>query len=365
MKVFISSVRRGLEEERDALPGLIQATGNEPRRFEDYTAMNVPSRQACLDGVEDADVYLLLLGEHYGSPLADTGKAPTEEEFVVARRRGIPILAFRKLNVQPDAEQTEFIARVENYAQGKFRGSFTNTPELLAGVVQALRDVQSAPAALEWISLERPLEPEWVWKSDRTWGYVSGGGTILEVHLLPVAQTSRLSVREIETLGRAVASLGRELDLFAMGDALAMDVTGDEVVVQLPGNPYGERGIRVARGRAVTVWETLPRDSMGTLIDPRDLEQRIERLVKIASETRVPSANTAFGLSLAPVDFTQEGRIEDLGRRNSASVGMSSSEPARVEPEDAVPSAALIPGAKEIASELAARLMHAYRRVRT
>lgn len=42
MKVFISSVRRGLEVERDSLPGLIQATGHVPRRFEDYTAMAVP-----------------------------------------------------------------------------------------------------------------------------------------------------------------------------------------------------------------------------------------------------------------------------------------------------------------------------------
>jgi hypothetical protein len=67
VKVFISSVRTGLEEERDALPGLIAALGHEATRFEDYTAMNLPSRQACLAGVEDADVYLLLLGEHYGS----------------------------------------------------------------------------------------------------------------------------------------------------------------------------------------------------------------------------------------------------------------------------------------------------------
>jgi len=75
VKVFISSVRRGLEEERDALPGLIQALGHEPRRFEDFTAQSVPSRQACLDGIEAADVYVLLIGEHYGDSLPETGKA--------------------------------------------------------------------------------------------------------------------------------------------------------------------------------------------------------------------------------------------------------------------------------------------------
>ena len=44
MKVFISSVRHGLDAERDALPGLIAALGHDPRRFEDYTAQPIPSR---------------------------------------------------------------------------------------------------------------------------------------------------------------------------------------------------------------------------------------------------------------------------------------------------------------------------------
>ena len=35
--VFLSSVRRGLEQERDNLPALIQAIGHECKRFEDYT----------------------------------------------------------------------------------------------------------------------------------------------------------------------------------------------------------------------------------------------------------------------------------------------------------------------------------------
>ncbi len=74
--VFISSVRRGLETERDYLPGLLRASGYEPRRFEDFAAQPVPSRDACLAGVEVADAYLLILGEHYGDPLADDGQGP-------------------------------------------------------------------------------------------------------------------------------------------------------------------------------------------------------------------------------------------------------------------------------------------------
>ncbi len=104
-KVFISSVRQGLEDERDALPPLIRAIGHVPRRFEDFTAQPVASREACLQGVEEADIYLLLLGQQYGEPIFDSGLSPTEEEWVVARRRGIPILVFRKRDVDMEEAQ--------------------------------------------------------------------------------------------------------------------------------------------------------------------------------------------------------------------------------------------------------------------
>ena len=64
-----------------------------------------------LAGVEAAEMYLLLLGQHYGVPLPDSGKAPTEEEFTVAKRRGMPVLVFRKTGDAPDERQRDFIAR--------------------------------------------------------------------------------------------------------------------------------------------------------------------------------------------------------------------------------------------------------------
>lgn len=42
MRVFISSVRRGLEQERDAMRGLLLALGHEPLLFEDFSARSVP-----------------------------------------------------------------------------------------------------------------------------------------------------------------------------------------------------------------------------------------------------------------------------------------------------------------------------------
>jgi hypothetical protein len=41
MQVFVSSVRHGLEEERDALPGLVAAIRYVPVRFADFAAQNL------------------------------------------------------------------------------------------------------------------------------------------------------------------------------------------------------------------------------------------------------------------------------------------------------------------------------------
>ena len=128
--VFLSSVRRGLEQERDNLPALIQAIGHECKRFEDYTAQPVPSRQACLRGVDEADIYLLVLGGRYGEPVFDSGLAPTEEEFTRARHRGIPMLVFVKQGIEVEPRQQEFINRVEEYTGGRFRAGFRTAVDL-------------------------------------------------------------------------------------------------------------------------------------------------------------------------------------------------------------------------------------------
>jgi hypothetical protein len=362
VKVFISSVRRGLEDERDSLPGLIQATGHVPRRFEDYTAMGVPSRQACLDGVEDCDVYLLLLGEHYGEPLPDTGKAPTEEEFIVARRRNIPILVFRKTGAEPDDLQRDFISRVEEYATGRFRRSFEHPQHLLTEVVAALREVESQPTALVWIASGDLSKVDWVYQPDQARGYLYGAGTTLELHLLQSGSVDRLGLRALEGLVRPMAALGRDLEHFGLGDALDAGVKDDRLVVQSTASaPFGERGLRITRDRDVAVWETLPRDNLGVIIDPRDLEERLSRLVTLASQTNVSTEQVGVAAGLGPLDFTVEGVASDFGRRSSASMRMGSNQVARAEPQDVVPAAALTRGAREVAAEITARLMQSYR----
>jgi hypothetical protein len=125
VKVMISSVRRGLEPERDALPGLILALGHQPVRFEDFSAQPHPSREACLRAVNESDVYLLLLGPHYGHVFPETGQSPTHDEFVAAQTKGIPRIVLKKTGVGFDADQEQFVKLVGDYGTGVFYDTFT------------------------------------------------------------------------------------------------------------------------------------------------------------------------------------------------------------------------------------------------
>lgn len=75
-------------------------------------------RRALLDQVREADIFLLLLGPHYGEP-GESGRSPTEDEYEEEVRLGKPILVLKQ-NLELDPEQEAFSpARA---AHGRVRG---------------------------------------------------------------------------------------------------------------------------------------------------------------------------------------------------------------------------------------------------
>ncbi len=359
MKVFISSVRRGLEEERDALPGMIQALGHEPRRFEDYTAQSVPSRQACLDGVEDADAYLLLLGAHYGDPLSDTGKSPTEEEFIVAKRRGIPILAFRKHGVELEPAHDDFIRRIEAYTTGMFRSAFSNVTELLPQVARAIRELEREPTPLTFDALPAPLAAPWNAFERGGWRSIA---TILELIAIPVpAQV--VTATALSSFPSRLARLGRDHAFFDESHALDTGVSSSWAhAATRPDRNVPTAGLGVTNEGAISAWREMPSDTLGVILDQADLAERISTMLLMVAELVPPSGAVALAVGLHGISAVSEGRISDLGRRTSASLaGFGRDKNALVEPRDTVPARAIATGAKEIGRELATRLILAFR----
>ncbi|BBC70890.1 conserved hypothetical protein [Altererythrobacter sp. B11] len=130
MKIFVSSVMTGFEEYREAALAAIRSLDHEIVRAEDFPASTIPSRVACLQGVREADLVVLILGERYGWSGTQSGISPTHEEFREAAAEG-KVMPFVQSGVPREAAQQRFVDEVENYDTGMHRGQTFRTPEEL------------------------------------------------------------------------------------------------------------------------------------------------------------------------------------------------------------------------------------------
>lgn len=360
--VFLSSVRRGLEQERDNLPALIGAIGHECKRFEDYTAQPVPSRQACLRGVDQADVYLLLLGGRYGEPVFDSGLSPTEEEFTRTRQRGIPMLVFVKQGIEVEPRQQAFIEQVEDYTSGRFRAGFTSAVDLQPKVASALTELaaQQVPLVYTPLPATANLAVPWVYDPAARPEAFTSHAAILECHALPIA-APRLPAASLDTLAGRLAELGRLHQLFRTEQALQTTSEPEGVAVIGANRRQPRAGLAVRRSRIVSVWSELEGDTLGYIVEADDLAERIAGMLRLAAEVVPTDGDVALAAGLGPIDQIVEGRVSDLGRRSRASLGFGRQAPARAEPEDSVPAATLRSASEEIGQELAARVLRQFR----
>lgn len=143
MKVFISSLITGFEDFRQAARDAVTTLRHEPVMAEDFGAKPTSPQISCLDGVRRADAVVLILGERYGWPQPTSGISATHEEYREARGRK-PIFVFLQQGVDPDLEQTKFLAETQAWEGGLFRASFSNSDDLEREIIRALVDHQLA-----------------------------------------------------------------------------------------------------------------------------------------------------------------------------------------------------------------------------
>jgi hypothetical protein len=156
MKVFISSLITGFEAERDAAEAAITTLGQQAIRAEQFPAFAVTPQQACLAGVRDSDVVVLLLGGRYGAT-QPSGLSATHEEYREARER-VPVLVFVQADADLEPAQRAFLDEVQAWATGHFRDSFGSLAELQRAVTRGLHEhelAMSAGAVDEHEMLER------------------------------------------------------------------------------------------------------------------------------------------------------------------------------------------------------------------
>jgi hypothetical protein len=275
--VFISSVRRGLEQERDALPGLLLAIGHQPLRFEDFGAQAQPSREACLRGVEAADAYLLLLGPHYGHRFEATGQSPTQDEWTAATWRGIPRLVFRKRGVSFDPDQETFAQMVGDYASGVFYSEFSGLDDLQLGVAQAIRSLAESPIGLTYQPLTKPASFQWAdgWREPS-----ARESAPVELHISPVPPVNR-SARQMRELPDQIVTALRMSGALPAHAGVAINQSAEAAIVGIPSEPARHNeirptellGVRINSGGQLSFWAALPRDGMGALLDQAALSR--------------------------------------------------------------------------------------------
>src|ERR1700710_1476566 len=150
MKVFISSLISGMEPIRLAARAAVTALGHQPIMVEDFGARASSPQVACLEGLRQSDIVVLILGDRYGT-VQTSGLSATHEEH----REGTGskyVLAFVQNGMTSEPAQASFVKEVEGWEGGLLRAGFSGPEDLQPAITRCLHEWQLANAV-------GPLDP--------------------------------------------------------------------------------------------------------------------------------------------------------------------------------------------------------------
>ncbi|NYH50056.1 DUF4062 domain-containing protein [Xanthomonas arboricola] len=150
MKIFISSLITGMEAERAAVKQAIELLGHQAIMAEDFGARASSPQVACLNGVREADLVILVLGPRYGAKQAG-GVSATHEEVYEARNRK-PLLMFVQSGMEAEPDQADLIREIGNWQGGQLWDGFVSADELGQKATRAIHQFQLMQAVA-------PLDP--------------------------------------------------------------------------------------------------------------------------------------------------------------------------------------------------------------
>jgi hypothetical protein len=389
MKVFISSVTYLLKDERNALPDFLDLLGHQGLRFEQFTAQDRSSRQACLAGVDEADVYVLLLGPRYGDPFPDSGLSPTAEEFTRARHRGIPILVFNKVVDEPDEPaQTEFKASVGHYVNGRLWRPFTDPLTCNQAVGEALRELKTEINAMAGRPAAHPLTVPWIrdQKAGETatpyeWGGRTAGllpssvlAPVLELHVVPEEPPAPLPATQLGRLADALASEMRSNHFVGHEDPIGVGSSAELAWAIRPPetaranfddiNTELFRGMVATRAGAVGAFVSLPTDFMGALVNQESLQQDLAVLVGLIVSQVNDTTHVAVAAGLSNAERVWEGDPSRVGDRNRGQMRMTTGAVIRVGGDIVIPARALAGHFGDLGADLSLRTLQDLRSLR-
>ncbi len=93
LQVFVSSTYTDLKEERQAAVEAILDAGHIPVGMEIFPASNNSLSQTLFKIIDTSDVYVLILGNRYGSIDQESGISYTQLEYTYAISKNMPVVA--------------------------------------------------------------------------------------------------------------------------------------------------------------------------------------------------------------------------------------------------------------------------------
>lgn len=281
MRVFLSSVIRGLERFRDAAAKGAITLGHEVKRSEDFPASPDSPQRVCLAEARNSDVTLLILGAAYGQPQGAEQLSATHQEYREARDHK-EVLLFIQEGVTRDAPQDTFVREVQGWARGHFTASFSTPDDLQAAVTKGLHDYALARSAgvadeSEIKSRAESLLPrQGRGQSPSLVVIVSGGPkqAVLRPAELESPELAKRIIKNASYGSDEIFDLKRATDWRIERDALSIEQDSASILLTplgdvriiLPG--YGERS-----GRGF---------SMSVLVE-EDIQARITRALRFAA----------------------------------------------------------------------------------
>jgi len=211
-----------------------------------------------------------------------------------------------------------------------------------------------------WRSLGRALEV--AWRSDMSGQFGLMERSTLELHLVTVGDVDGVEVRRLPGLAEGLGAIGRSAGLFSSSQALSIDSSDRVARASSDDHRAGPVGLAVDRFGQRSAWEALPHDMLGAVLDANFVADRLRQMLVILSGLDLPAPDRyAPALGIQPLSSVTLGQVNTMPRHQAA-MNVSAPPHLRVQAEESLPADDVRRLSREVAEELTARLLAAFRR---
>jgi len=151
VRVFISSTKSDLEDERQAVHRALTEAGHEVVWMEDFGSRGEAALETCLQELERCEVVVVIVGHRYGTIAQRLALSYTEAEYERARDADIQVHAYVKEGFDAALDHADHPLRLRDFRDAvedahTVRRPYFQSPDALAQqVVEDLRRLHAAP----------------------------------------------------------------------------------------------------------------------------------------------------------------------------------------------------------------------------